>query len=143
LHARWKQILAEPPSAHMVHPAGYHSFDIPLWQAVFEGFDPGRTGSCHEVRYPFLHLRLLRYLLAVPVVPWCRAKYLLRRAMRGLLPEPVLRRPKSPLARGPWVECVQQRGLPALIPAPALGSYVDVGSVTRLCTVDADLFLVY
>jgi asparagine synthase (glutamine-hydrolysing) len=70
-------------------------------------------------------LRLLRYMLAVPVVPWCRGKYLVRRAMRDALPAEVLRRPKSPLTGDPRWESASRTGLAALQPALRLQEYVD------------------
>jgi asparagine synthase (glutamine-hydrolysing) len=50
-----------------------------------------------EVRSPFLDHHVVEFAARLPVRLKLRgwtAKYLLRRAMRGLLPEPVLRRPK-------------------------------------------------
>jgi len=131
LRARWEQLRVAPPSPHVVRPASYRSFDRPIWQAIFEGFDAAHTRSLLEVRHPFMDLRLLRYLLAVPAVPWCRSKYLFRRAMHGLLPQPVLRRPKSPLVHNPWADRVRERGLPPLVPAPRLKQYVDTGRLSR------------
>jgi asparagine synthase (glutamine-hydrolysing) len=125
LRARWDQYWRDPNSAHPVRPRGYASFDLPLWQAIFESFDAAQTRSPLEVRYPFLDLRMMRFLLAVPAIPWCRSKYLLRKAMRGVLPEPVLRRPKTPVLRDRWIERVTQCGLPPLDPSGTLGRYID------------------
>lgn len=125
LRTRWDQYWRDPDFAHSVRPRGYASFDLPLWQAIFESFDPAQTMSQLEVRYPFLDLRMMRFLLAVPTIPWCRAKYLLRKAMRGALPEPVLRRPKTPVLRDRWIERVRERGLPALEPTGTLERYID------------------
>jgi asparagine synthase (glutamine-hydrolysing) len=125
LRTRWQEFQANRPSPHPIRSHAYRSFDSPVWQAVFERFQPSFTNSLVEVRHPFLDIRLLRYMLAVPVVPWCRNKYLLRKAMRGLLPGPVLRRPKCPVVSDPWVERVLQCGLPPLIPSPTLEAYVD------------------
>ena len=125
LRTRWNQYWRDPPFAHPVRPRGYASFDLPLWQALFESFDPAQTMSQLEVRYPFLDLRMLRFLLAVPTIPWCRSKYLLRKAMRGALPEPVLRRPKTPVLRDRWIERVTECGLPTLDPMGTLDRYID------------------
>jgi asparagine synthase (glutamine-hydrolysing) len=83
-----------------------------------------------EIRYPFLDLRLVRYLLRLPQIPWAIEKSLLRVAMKGLLPPQILRRPKAPLAGNPWAALLP----PApsrwwdeyLIPAPGLEEFVDV-----------------
>ena len=140
LRNRWEQLQASQSFPHPIRPLGYSSFEIPLWQGVFEGFDPANTLSPMEMRYPFLDIRLLRYLLAVPALPWCRTKYLLRRAMRGRLPKPVLGRPKSPLVRDRWVECVVEYGTPPLFPARGLHLYVDIDRVLRAPVADRSQF---
>jgi asparagine synthase (glutamine-hydrolysing) len=133
LRARWQQRLATP-SLHPIRPSGHGSFALALWQALFEGFDAANTRAAMEVRHPFLDLRLLRYLLAVPAIPWCRSKYLIRQAMQRTLPGPVLYRPKSPLVHDPWVERVQGQGLPRLVPARGLDRYVDLSKMTPSST---------
>ena len=132
LRARWEQRLVEPQSPHPIRPIAYRSFDITAWQELSGGFDAERTRSLQEVRHPFLDLRLLRYLLAVPAVPWCRSKYLLRRAMRERLPKSVLRRPKTPLFHDPWTKRILECGMPPLVPDPALEPYVDSSRVPRV-----------
>ena len=54
-----------------------------------------------EVRYPFLDLRIVRYLLAIPVFPWAYKKKLLRDSMYKKLPERVRLRPKTPVSGDP------------------------------------------
>ena len=68
---------------------------------MFEEQDAATTRAPLEFRYPYFDIRLLRYCLAVPALPWCRAKYLVRRSMRGSLPAEVLTRPKAPLDPDP------------------------------------------
>jgi asparagine synthase (glutamine-hydrolysing) len=68
---------------------------------MFEHENPGVTRCPVEVRYPFLDLRIVDYLLAIPPFPWFFEKALLREAMAGRLPETVRRRPKTPLAVEP------------------------------------------
>ena len=82
---------------HPIRPRAYASLQTPLWPAMFEALDFGVSKSSYEVRHPFLDIRMLRFLLAVPPLPWCRSKYLLRRAMRGSLPNQILRRKKAPI----------------------------------------------
>src|SRR5207249_2248040 len=106
LRQRWDdhaQRGARLPS-HPVRPIAYWSFHTPLWEALFRRMDAQETAAPIEIRHPFLDLRVLRYMLAVPTIPWCRAKYLERRAMRTALPLSVLRRPKSPLKGEPYWE---------------------------------------
>jgi asparagine synthase (glutamine-hydrolysing) len=114
------------PCPHPWHPDAYRSFTSPLWDRLFGLFDAEVTGAAVEVRYPFVDLRLLRYMMAVPVVPWCEQKYLLRRAMVAELPAQVLRRPKSPATCDPLSDKLRPRGMATLAPAPGLESYVDV-----------------
>jgi asparagine synthase (glutamine-hydrolysing) len=125
LRSRWKQLQVRQSSPHPTRPEAYRSMNSPLWQSLFEGFEPPYTASLLEVRHPYVDLRVMRFMLAVPVLPWCRSKYLLRRAMRGLLPDPVLARPKSPVLDGPWVEHVLQFPLPHVSMTPPLEHFVD------------------
>jgi asparagine synthase (glutamine-hydrolysing) len=73
----------------------------PGWTYLFEHQNPGVTRRPVEVRYPFLDLRIVEYLLAIPPFPWFFEKALLREAMVVRLPESVRRRPKTPLAVDP------------------------------------------
>jgi asparagine synthase (glutamine-hydrolysing) len=125
LRARWQEFLYPTQLIHPLRPEGYASFHIALWQDMFEWHDAGRTRSCYEVRHPFVDLRVLRFLLAVPALPWCRAKFLVRCSMQGILPQPVLRRLKSGLPCATIMERVRSVGLAPFVPAPGLKSYVD------------------
>ena len=53
---------------------------------MFEQENAGATHFPLEMRYPFLDLRIVNYLLALPPFPWCFNKMLLREAMAGRLP---------------------------------------------------------
>jgi asparagine synthase (glutamine-hydrolysing) len=72
-----------------------------FWSYRLERSDAGTTRVPVEPRFAFFDLRLVRYLLALPPIPWCLNKTLFRRAMRGLLPRRVRLRPKAPLAGDP------------------------------------------
>ncbi len=74
--------------------------ESPFWSNQLAWGDPGYTGLPLEVRHPFFDVRLLIFALSVPPIPWMVNKALLRAAMRGLLPEPVRLRPKTPLGAG-------------------------------------------
>ena len=76
---------------------------IPQWTNMFELNDPGVTHATVEVRYPFVDLRLVEYLLAIPVFPWAYQKRLSRKLLRDRLPQDVLLRPKTPLSGDPAV----------------------------------------
>jgi asparagine synthase (glutamine-hydrolysing) len=131
LRTRWDENIAGQPSPHPIRPVGYHYFTLPAWQEMFSTYEAGRTRSALEVRYPFLDLRLLRFMLALPASPWCRSKYLLRRAMRDSLPAQVLNRPKAPLLHDPWAKRIVDAGMPPLDPDSLLDHYVDVSRVRR------------
>jgi asparagine synthase (glutamine-hydrolysing) len=113
------------PCPHRWRPDAYRSFNGLLWDRLFAQSDAEVTGAAIELRHPFVDLRLLRYMLAVPVVPWCERKQLLRRAMKGSLPPPVLRRPKSPLVGAPQWEGTRRCGRSPLRPAAEFEKYVD------------------
>jgi asparagine synthase (glutamine-hydrolysing) len=95
LREKWHALNSPQKPLHPVRPKAYASLQAPLWQCLFEHFDPEVTKASFEARHPFLDIRMLRFLLAVPPLPWCRAKYLFRKAMRGRLPSQVLRRGKT------------------------------------------------
>jgi asparagine synthase (glutamine-hydrolysing) len=102
--------MRKPVSPHPVRPIGHGSFGLSLWQEIFRGFDFDHTRAAIEVRHPYLDLRVLRFLLQVPVLPWCRSKYLMRQAGRGRLPETVRRRRKKTIAGDPF----RYPGLPSV-----------------------------
>jgi asparagine synthase (glutamine-hydrolysing) len=68
---------------------------------MLEQGDPGLTRCLVEVRYPYLDLRVVNFLLALPPFPLFFKKKLLREAGVGRLPESVRTRPKTPLADNP------------------------------------------
>jgi len=95
---------------HPLHPDAYRALHGGYWASVHETEDAGCTGVLLETRAPLLDLRMLRFLLRVPPVPWCINKELCRRAMKGGLPERVLARPKAPLGEDPLELCWRRDG---------------------------------
>jgi asparagine synthase (glutamine-hydrolysing) len=124
LRARWAELPSPTTVPHPLRPEGYASFQYANWQELFEWHDAGRTRSCFEVRHPFMDLRVLRYLLSIPALPWCRAKHLVRRSMQGVLPKPVLRRRKSGLRCSALMEKVRRAGLAPFVPTVGISAYV-------------------
>ena len=111
LEARWKDVLASSAGAgHPIHPVAHASLALPQWPGLFENENPGVTRYPVEVRHPFLDLRIVNFLLALPPFPWFYEKLLLREAMAGRLPESVRVRPKTPLAGDPLVEQLRMPG---------------------------------
>ncbi len=90
---------------HPLHPAAYRGLHSGYWASVHESEDAGCNGVCLETRAPLLDLRLLRFLLRLPPVPWCVNKELPRRALKGELPAKILARPKTPLQADPLEVC--------------------------------------
>jgi asparagine synthase (glutamine-hydrolysing) len=133
---RWRDAQNYPPGpVHPARPRASASMALPDWTHMFEQNDPGVTGCAVEVRYPFLDLRLVSYLLALPPVPWFVEKELLRRAMRGQLPEEVRRRPKQALAGDPLVEMLRDprvRFLEHVSADPRLENYVNPAALPPL-----------
>ena len=99
-----------PLDEHPLHPQAYRALHSGYWASVHEYEDAGCTGVPLETRAPLLDLRILRFLLRLPPVPWCMNKELTRRAMRGRLPDKVVGRPKSPLLENPLEICWQREG---------------------------------
>jgi asparagine synthase (glutamine-hydrolysing) len=103
LRDRWRQGggLSIPSNHHPIRPKSHASLMLPHWTNMFEFQDPGVTRRNFEVRYPFLDLRMVDYLLAIPSYPWLYKKELMRKAMVSRLPLSLLSRPKSPLSANP------------------------------------------
>jgi asparagine synthase (glutamine-hydrolysing) len=121
---RWEVGQRLPASPHPVRPIGYAGFSAVHWQSLFEYCDLAGALSQSETRHPFLDLRLLRYMLALPAMPWCRNKLIIRRAMRTALPPEVLRRQKTPVRESADFKRVLACGLPRMVPSADLSRYV-------------------
>ena len=78
---------------------------------MFEQENAGITPYPVEMRYPFLDLRLVNYLLGMPPFPWFFEKMLLRDAMSGRIPERTRVRPKTPLHSDPVTAQLKRTGL--------------------------------
>jgi asparagine synthase (glutamine-hydrolysing) len=108
LHQRWQDraSTAAPPTS--LRPYAERSLGLLYRQSrFFERFDPAVTGERIECRHPFMDLRVVRFCLTLPPVPWCVRKELLRRAMRGHLPDSIVQRPKTPMQGAPLLAMLQ------------------------------------
>ena len=101
LQERWETFTAEPTVLHPTRPYAFRVLSSTNWAPLFEGYDAGTNGFPLEMRHPIIDLRLVEFLLAIPAVPWCENKEILRRAMTGKLPAEITARPKTPLAGDP------------------------------------------
>lgn len=126
LTSRWAENLSPDSNPHPFRPSSHWSLKQRLWQSFFESFDVGETQALLEVRHPLADVRLIKYLLSVPALPWARNKHLIRVAMRGRLPDRVIARPKAWLVRQLWVERVIALGRPKFQPVAGIGAYVDL-----------------
>jgi len=98
----WSELPSFRP--HPILPKAHASLSLPQWSSMFEQENPGITRSPVEVRYPFLDLRVVNFLLGLSPFPLFFEKKLLREAVTGRLPESVRARRKTPLAGSPLVE---------------------------------------
>lgn len=110
LESRWHDYWGEL----RVHRSRVPGFMTTLRKGMltrhFERIDPGQTGIPLQRCAPFFDLRMLEFLFSLPATPWKYDKYLLRRSMKGVLPEGVLNRPKSPLAGDPVLAYFRTHG---------------------------------
>ena len=128
LRERWKEFWATPDQSGR-RPATLRALKSKIWTSLFEGYDAGSTKLNLEVRHPFLDVRLIEYLLAIPPVPWCVNKHILRRAMSDKLPAAVLNRPKTGLMGDPALQLVRRasvRWLDNFEVSPQLRTFVNL-----------------
>ncbi|MCS6806091.1 MAG: asparagine synthase-related protein [Acidobacteriota bacterium] len=142
LRARWEQVNRGPDVRHPTHPDAARYLLYPTWVNDFESYDPGVHGFPLETRLPYFDVRLVNYVLAIPPVPWCIDKALLRLLGKGRLPECVRLRPKTPLASDPTIALLQREDMQWLNhfeDVPELSKYVDLSKlpiVAGPCGVD-------
>lgn len=128
LRERWHELQKPPVAEHPTHPRAYASLTSNHWPNLLESEDAAWTRIPLEVRAPFLDLRMVRFLLRVPPVPWCAEKHLVRIAMHGQLPKAILTRPKTPLQGDPLVAHIRHKSwVPRApeTPVPGMEEFVD------------------
>jgi asparagine synthase (glutamine-hydrolysing) len=133
LRERWRRYHAEPAEPHALRPAAHRFLgQIQRTPSLFDQYDAGVTGLPLECRHPFLDLRVVQFCLALPPEPWCVRKHALREAMRGLLPDAIRLRPKTPLAGWPGAALLAQprsRWVDSFAAVPGLDRYVERRSI--------------
>ena len=133
LRGRWLASAAAPDPGRTVRGRAREFLSTPVWRSVLDPADPGMSGVLLEQRHPLIDLRLVRFALSLPPIPWCVEKELFRVAMRGDLPDAVLRRPKTPFA-GDLLGGLGEEGAPVANDlTPELGDYVDVKKYLSAC----------
>ena len=136
LRTRWRQMTAPTSQPPVLRPRAVRILTSPLWLSFFETYDAGVTGVALDIRHPLADLRVVGYGLAIPAVPWCIRKTILRQAMRGLLPEAIRARSKTPLAGEPLIRFVDRptevRRLESMALGARLNRYVDSGALPSI-----------
>lgn len=129
LRSRWREYVQNDEALDWTPPQRYARVMHQERLAYHAMLDPGFTGVPVEPRPPFADVRVANFVLAIPPVPWRIHKELLRRAMRGLLPDFIRLRPKS-YTREFTSELLARSKFPladALATTPAVADYVDIG----------------
>jgi asparagine synthase (glutamine-hydrolysing) len=127
---QWWQ-FPDKPQTHPWRPEAYSRLTDYYWTLCFQSNDAANWHAPVEFRYPYFDVCLVRYLLRVPVLPWCSSKALLRETMRGRLPNSVRTRPKAPV-QGEPIHCYADWVHHNNTPGAQLGRYVDTSRVTGL-----------
>jgi asparagine synthase (glutamine-hydrolysing) len=142
LRTRWQEKQAGMrPAAHPNRPEAIAVLSSTHWQNFFEVCDPGITRVCLQQVHPYFDLRLLKFLFAIPPVPWTLDKFLIRSSLRGILPESVRLRAKTPLAGDPsWIFVRNNQARFSNVP-PNLTPYVDSGKYEACVRSPAAFFL--
>jgi asparagine synthase (glutamine-hydrolysing) len=128
LRERWKQFWSSPVYPGK-RPAAMRAINSKIWTSLFEGYDRSATKLHLDVRHPFLDIRLIEYLLAIPPKPWCVHKHILRTAVKDKLPLAVLNRPKTGLAGDPALQLARRasvRWLDSFEVSPQLRAFVNL-----------------
>ena len=129
LRRRWIGAYARFENAHPARPQSYESLINHTFPNMCEQFAPGWLKAGLEFRHPYLDVRVLRFMLSVPAVPWCKDKLVMRQAAAPLLPPQCLSRPKAPVRGQPWRAAFEGQPEPALLSREILSELVDLDRV--------------
>jgi asparagine synthase (glutamine-hydrolysing) len=129
LRQRWVAAHARVENDHPTRPQAYQSLTGSAFSSMCEQFDPGWHKVPLEFRHPYLDVRVLRFMLSVPAVPWCRNKLVMRKAAEPLLPAECLSRPKTFVRGQPWQQAFAGRPEPQFLSREAMSEYVDLDRV--------------
>jgi len=137
LQDRWRENgeLLVQAAPHPVRPKAHASLALPHWARMFENENASVTRYPVDVRYPFLDLRLVEYLLALPPFPWFFQKALLRKAVAGKLPEDIRIRLKTPFYGDPLLAHFQRSDIGWVQQTPRhaeLDRYINRGALPEL-----------
>lgn len=135
LRERWERVNNEDQRSHPTRPRAFGLISSPEWRSLLGRFDAGATLRPLEVRHPLIDIRVIEYLLAIPIIPWLLDKAILRSATSGLLPDEVRLRPKTPLAGDPGVQLKDShklRKIDEFVPRNGVLSYIRREAVPKV-----------
>ena len=131
LRGRFVEVMSPPvPEEYLVREHAYRFLTTQGWNRLLTDADPGVSRRHLEVRHPLADVRLVEFCMALPQVPWCLGKHILRESMRGKLPDPVLDRRKTGMAaieRGSSDE--HGRLIGELGATPEVERFVNIGAL--------------
>jgi asparagine synthase (glutamine-hydrolysing) len=135
LRSRSDRIEEQTASIPHIRSAAHEAIQSSSWQVLFSFTNPGSTQFGVEVRQPFFDTRVMQFLTSIPPLPWCQEKNLLRAAGRGLLPDEVRFRRKTPLSGNPLGAHLRGYGPDwwerHFDPVPEFSRYVNVDAWNR------------
>jgi len=112
----WAEHLQqEQEYKHPRHPFAYNALANSNWNSDDTYMKCEFTPA--EQRDPFLDLRLIEFLYALPSIPWFFQKHILRESMRGILPDTIIDRPKTALGSMYPELCERKENMDELKPA--------------------------
>lgn len=135
LRERWEELNRPGPAGPAVRPEAQQALANPFWAGFLEGYDGGFTRVPVDVGHPLFDLRLVSFLLGLPRLPWCSDKELFREAARGVLPDAVRLRRKSPLQADPLVALLERpesAWVDQFVPVPGLEPYVTRSRIPKI-----------
>jgi asparagine synthase (glutamine-hydrolysing) len=138
---QWRELPPDRP--HPVLPRGHASLSLPQWPNLFEMQSPGVTKAPVELRHPFLDLRVVNFLLALPPFPLYMEKKLLRDVLAARVPESVRNRKKTPLAGDALTQHLRQPDTPWLNNVAwvkEIEAYVDTAELERVIREDKKIY---
>ena len=130
LRARWEAMESAAAAVeHPWRPEAHRLLSKVFWPHLFENhYDAGATGHPIEIRHPYFDVRLVRFLLRVPPLPWFIRKELVRQGMHDRLPDAIRLRPKTTLPGNPLWSLMDEKGrewIERAVTAPPLQHFVD------------------
>ena len=130
LRERFKQFRSSPDNTGQKRPATMRCPELKnLDCRSSKATIPASTKLDLEVRHPFLDLRLVEFLLAIPAAPWCVNKHILRSRDERSTTTRHTQSSKNRLAGDPALQLVRRasvRWLDSFEVSPQLRAFVNL-----------------